>query len=270
MNYIFKNQKLITEKQAQISIRERGFLFGDGIFETLKIIDGKIFDFKAHEARIKAALKVLKFSADISDLEKKSLQLIKKNKIKNGILRISISRGIGSRGYLPTYESDALIIIETFLDRKIPKKIRLGISKNITPKLPFKSMNALPYILTKIAAEEKKCFDLVMVSDKKFIAETSSANIFWVKNNVIYTPHENCGIVLGTIRSKLLKISSLKIKKVKAKISALKNADEIFLTNSAFLILPVDELEIANKIYKKPTKKVAKKVLPLLLVPHSQ
>lgn len=241
--YIYKNQKLISETQAQISIHERGFLFGDGIFETCKIINGKIFDFSAHEKRIKSALKILKFSADIENLEKNSLNLIKKNQLKNGILKISISRGIGSIGYLPTYESAALIIIQTFEDRQLPKKITLGISKITTPKLPFKSMNSLPYILAKIEASEKKYFDCVMLSDKKFIAETSSSNIFWVKNGAIFTPDESCDIVLGTVRERVLKNSLVKIKKVKVRISALKNADEIFLTNSAFLILSVDEFD---------------------------
>ncbi len=264
-NYIYKNHQLILETQAKVSIHERGFLFGDGIFETLKIINGEIFDFKAHESRIKKALKTLKFSAEISDLEKKSLNLIKKNSIKNGILRISISRGIGSAGYLPTYESKALIIIETLAERKMPKKIRLGISKITTPKIPFKSMNALPYILTKIEAQEKNCFDCVMLSDKKFIAETSSANIFWVKNGIIYTPHESCNIMLGTVREKLLKITSLKIKKVKVKISTLKNADEIFLTNSSYLILSVDELELNENYRRKLHKRIAKTIYPILL-----
>ncbi len=239
--YIFKNQKLVEEKQATISIRERGFLFGDGIFETCKISNGKIYDFKSHEDRICKGIKELKFFVEIADLEKRSQQLIRKNQIKNGILRISISRGIGSVGYLPTYESKPLVIIETLVERKLPEKICLGVSKIVAPKTAFKSMNALPYVLNKIAAQEYNFFDCVMLSEKNFIAETSSANIFWVKNGKIFTPAESCGILPGTIRSKLLKISPLKISTVEAKISALKNADEIFLTNSSFLVLPVDE-----------------------------
>jgi len=257
--HVIKNHRLIEETQAQISIHERGFLFGDGIFETLKISRGKIYDFDAHFKRIEAALKILKFSAEISELEKRSQKLIKKNKIKNGILRISISRGSGSIGYLPTYENKPLIIIETLRERELPKKITLGISKITAPKIPFKSMNALPYIMNKIAASEEKKFDLVMLSEKKFIAETSSANIFWVKNGQIFTPHESCNIVLGCIRKKLLKMPELKIKEAKAKISALKNADEIFLTNSAFLLLCVDEF-----MEKKLQKTIGSKLKKLL------
>jgi len=253
--FIFKNHQLVKETQAQVSINERGFLFGDGIFETCKIFNGKIYDYKAHESRIKAGLKALKFSADISDLEKKSYQLIKKNAAKNGILRISISRGIGSSGYLPTYESKALIIIQTSELRKIPSKISLGISSLKKPPLNSLPVNCkitqgLNSTLVKIEAQEKKLFDCVMLSQENFICETSSANIFWVKNGKIFTPAKSCDILLGSIRARLLKISPLKIKEVKAKISTLKNADEIFLTNSAFLLLPVDEF-MGKKLQKK-------------------
>lgn len=271
--YIIKNHRIIAEKQAQISINERGFLFGDGIFETCRIFNGKIYNFTAHKNRIKAGLTALKFSAEIDDLEKKSLQLIKKNQVKNGLLRISISRGIGSLGYLPTYKSEPLIIIQTLPLRKITaKKITLGFSTIKKPPqnsqtTSCKTAQALPYILNKISATEQKLFDCVMLSQENFISETSSANIFWVKNNQIFTPSEACDIVLGTIRDKLLKISPHKIKLVKAKISDLKNADEIFLTNTSFLILAVDELvwkESGKKISKKLTNNFTKKLLKLL------
>jgi branched-chain amino acid aminotransferase len=259
--FIFKNQQLIEESQAQISIGERGFLFGDGIFETCKISNRKIYDYKAHETRIKAGLKALKFHAEIADLEEKSLQLIAKNQVENGILRISISRGIGSAGYLPTYESKALTIIQTLPARKLPPKISLGISSLRAPQNSFgKSMNALPYLLTKIAAQEENLFDSVMLSTKNFIAETSSANIFWVKNDKIFTPAKTCNILPGTVRGRLLKISPLKIFETEAKISALKNADEIFLTNSSFLLLNVDEFA-GRKLQKNHGEELSKLLL---------
>ena len=249
-NYIFKNHQLIQEKQATISIKDRGLLFGDGIFETCKIVNDKIRNFKAHEARIKEGLKTLKFSAEISELEKNSLQLIKKNKIENGILKIIISRGSGSLGYLPTYESEPLILIQTFLPRELPKKITLGISSQVTPaKNLGKTLNSLPYVLAKIEAVENKLFDCVMLSPQKFIAETSSANIFWVKNGRIFTSPKSCGIVCGTTRSLILKNSPAKIFEKAAKISALKNADEIFLTNAASSVLSVDEF-LGRKLQK--------------------
>lgn len=270
--FVFKNHQLIEEKQVQVSINERAFLFGDGIFETCKIFNGKIYDFKNHQARIIKGLKALKFSAEIGDLEKKSSQLIKKNNVKNGILRISISRGIGSFGYLPAENSQSLIIIQTLEERNLLQKISLGISKIKKPSrnsLPIdcKTMQALPFVLTKIEAKEKNLFDCVMLSQENFISETSSANIFWVKKGKIYTASKACDILPGTIRKKLLKISPTKIFEVKARLNVLKNAEEIFLTNSSSLVIAVDELVFLNrgkKIIKKLQKNFGNKFLELL------
>ena len=133
--FIFKNNQLLEKSLANISSDERGFLFGDGVFETCKIFNGKIYDFESHLARISGALEVFKISAELSNLEQKSNQLIKKNQVRNGILRISISRGIGSSGYLPTNQSRPLIIIKAIdtdhLPNNFPKRISLGIELKI-------------------------------------------------------------------------------------------------------------------------------------------
>lgn len=240
--YVFKNQQLILQTQAKISISERGFLFGDGIFETCKIYNSKIYDFSSHLKRINFGLKNLKIDADISNLENKALKLIAKNQIKNGILKISISRGIGSVGYLPISNIKPLIIIQTLPQRKLPKNIKIGVStQNLSSKNLGKTMNGLTYILSKIEAKENGFFDNVILSNLGNIGETSSANIFWIKDNQIFTSPQETQIVLGTKRQKLFEISPFKITEKMANLDELKQADEIFLTNSSFLILPIDE-----------------------------
>ncbi len=253
--YIIKNHRLIEEKQAQISINERGFLFGDGVFETCKIYNGKIYDFKAHKTRLTQGLKALQISCNIANLEQDCLKLIKKNQIKNGILRISISRGIGSIGYFPT-SNKSLIIIQTLKNRTIPKEIILTISDIKKPSqnsfpINHKTANALPYILNKLYAKKNKCFDAIMLTQENYISETSAANIFWVKDGKIYTPSKDCDILEGTIRSKLLKHSPIKIIEKKASLNELKQADEIFLSNASSLIILVDKLILFDKNDKK-------------------
>lgn len=250
--FVLINNKITETKNAKISINQRSCLFGDGIFETCLIENGVIYNFNAHKNRIKAGLDALKFNIEIDDLESQSYKLIKKNQVKNAILRISISRGIGSVGYLPTYKSKPLIIIQTLARRKIKtKKIILGIGSTKKPpsnSLPIncKSMQSLPYTLNKIEAQENGWFDAIMLSQENYISETSSANIFWVKDGKIYTPSKNCDIVLGTIRDKILK--EFRVNEVTAEITTLQNADEIFLTNVSYLVLPVDELLVGKKI----------------------
>jgi aminodeoxychorismate lyase len=261
------NKKFIKETQALVSIGDRAFRFGDGIFETLKIMSGKIHIYRAHQDRLLKGLSALKIHTDISSLERDCYKLIKKNSIENGILRISISRGSQSVGYYSKKACEPLVIIEAMKEKiTLPKKIRLGISKikaqkKIKQLQHCKTMQSLNYILAKNSAIENGNFDDVMLDSRGFVSEASSANIFWIKNAKIYTPSLDCDLLPGVVRKKLLEKFDVKITQTRAKIARLKEADEIFLTNSILLALPVDELVIdGEKIkYKKTlTKEVIK------------
>lgn len=266
MGYVLINRKFVLERSASISITQRACRFGDGIFETCRIIDGVIYNYSLHEARIFKGLAALQIYATITNLKNDCYHLIQKNQIKNGILRISISRGDGSIGYLPTQKIEPLIIIETTAARKIDdKKIIIGISKIKAPKRSrilqnCKTMQSLNYILAKINAKKYEHFDDVMLSEEGFISECSSANIFWVKNNKIFTPSAKCDALLGSVRGKILRDFPLKINLVEASVRRLCAADEIFLTNASFLVLAVDEL-IFGKKRLKMQKSVGNQIL---------
>ena len=245
--FIYKNEQILNHHEALISIDERGFLFGDGLFETCRFIDKKIINFEAHLARIKIGLVNLKLNANIQNIETKCYNLIKKNNLQDGIIRISISRGIGSKGYLPTNETPNLVIIQTKELPNPPQNADLTICDINPPPFKFKSANALQYVLAKIFAHENNFYDAIMLDEKGYICETSSANIFWIKDQIIYTPSDNLNMVRGTIRQALIELKDLKIKCGKFKISSLKNADEVFVTNSTLLILPIDKIAFRNK-----------------------
>ncbi|MBL6664504.1 MAG: aminotransferase class IV family protein [Rickettsiales bacterium] len=258
--FIYKNQRLTTQTQAKISINERGYLFGDGIFETCLVQNHRIYDFERHLKRLIFGLKNLKINFNSTNLEKKCQKLIDKNKVKNGILKIQISRGQGSIGYLPKKNNKALLLITTQNSRPRPQNISLGISSYKTPNQYLgKTSNALNYILSKIEAKENNHFDAIMLDQNQNIAETSSANIFWVKNNQIFTPPTSTNLIPGTKREKLLEISPIKITEKLAKIDELENIDEIFLSNSAYLILPVSKFQ-----NQKLKTDISKKLLKIL------
>ena len=159
-------------------------------------------------------------------------------------------------GYLPAEKIQPLFIVETIAEKKITTSpIIVGISKIKAPNLSgilqkCKTMQGLNYILAKIAAKKSGHFDDILLSEKGFVSECSSSNIFWVKNNKIFTSSAKCNILFGTTRDKILKKFPIKINLVEARLSRLKNADEIFLTNSNFLALAVDELVTNNKKIK--------------------
>lgn len=266
-NYTLINKKIVLSSKALISVKERACRFGDGVFESLKIVNGKIYDYKSHENRLIRGLKALKINADISDLEKDSCKLIAENKIKNGMLRIAISRGNGSMGYLPKDGILPLIIIETAQEIKIiSKRIKLGISKVRLLKRPLflqkcKTMQSLQYILAKISSKQTGHFDDIMLSQRGFIGECSSSNIFWIKNNKIYTPSLKCDILPGTIRNKILR--KFKVNAVETKVERLKEADEVFLTNSNFLVIAIDEIIFKDQKVKYK-KEFSKRILDFI------
>ncbi|MFT6332566.1 MAG: aminodeoxychorismate lyase [Lentimonas sp.] len=257
MKYVILNHKLIESGKAGISPADRGFRFGDGIFETCLIANGVIYNWSAHFARLEAGLKAIKIPFISRKLLTCCEELIKNNNVKNGILRIAISRGVGSLGYLPKQNIKPTLLIETL--KKPPKTkslIKLMISSYQKPSLNslpvnYKLANGLNSTLTRIEAVEKGFFDGITLNDKNQVCETSSANIFWVKDDVVFTPHLDCGCLNGTIRSKIIESPMIEVRLVKAVFEDLLDADEVFLTNVALPILNVDAIEQVKFTDKK-------------------
>ncbi len=248
MKYCSINYKIIKENDAKISINERGFLFGDGVFETCLVNSGKIYNFLAHFKRLQSGIKSIKIDFDLSKLEENIYKLIAKGNIKNSLIRIYISRGIGSLGYLPKKDIQPLITIQ---ERDLPKKnndpidLYLGKITKISKKsLPInnKIAQGLNSTLAKMEAEENNCFDSILLNEDDEICETSSANIFWVKDKILYTPHQDCGILSGTMRQKIIDLSPIKVIETKSKLAELKAADEVFISNISCKIIKVKKI----------------------------
>lgn len=250
-NFVFINDELIEEAQAQISIFERGFMFGDAIFETCLVADSKLRFFDDHLRRLSYGLGVLKIKADISKLSFLAKTLIKYNNLSEGTLKISISRGIGSEGYLPTKDCSPLIVMQTNIPSPTPPSITLGISSTICPiSYGFKTANSIPYIIAKIEAKENNWFDSVMLSKEGLICETSCANIFWVKKGKIYTPNHDCNIIRGVIRNRIMQLPSFTVFEVRVKLEELFDADEVFITNSRITALAINKIELPTQFTK--------------------
>ena len=250
----------MPKQKALISAQDRGFRFGDGVFETCLINDGIIYNFEAHLKRLNDGLMAIKIKFYSTNLLQSCYQLIKKNNIQNGYLRIAVSRGVGSIGYLPIKNIIPTLVIETLPKSPKPKSpIKLLISSIEKPSIKslpinYKLMQGLNSTLAKIEAVENSCFDALILNHKQQICETSSANIFWIKDDVLYTPHPDCGCLQGTIREKIITLSPIKIRLIKAKLDNLLNADEIFITNVAIGVLMVDKIanqEFLNKKYSR-------------------
>lgn len=260
MQYCSINYQITPEKKALISINERGFLFGDGVFETCRFSQNNIYNFHSHLNRLKLGLEAIKIDFDLSDLEENIKNLIAKNDLNEGLTRIYISRGQGSSGYDPNENIKPLIIIQT---KKLPKKpsnpINLWVSKykkisNKSLPIHYKlAAQGLNSTLVKLEAKENNCFDGILLDENNNICETSCANIFWVKNQTLFTPSKNCDILFGTIREKILQLAqekNIQTKEVETNLDEILEADEVFITNISYKILKINSILPKNKIFK--------------------
>ncbi|MFN4226680.1 MAG: aminotransferase class IV [Candidatus Ratteibacteria bacterium] len=247
------NGKKVSEKEINFGHLRRGFLYGDGIFETMISFNKKIFRFEEHWNR-------MVFGAKICGLDVPNKKLIEKLIIDNlkeefCYIRLNLWRKrpetISPENQK---ETNFLIIIRDF--KPYPEKfykegIMCGISKkikrnNLSVISKIKSLNFLENIILKIEAEKERCDDMIVLDNSGYISEGSVSNIFFVKKDVIHTPSCECGCLEGITRKVVFEIcekENIKIKEGRFKIDFLSDCDEIFLTNTLMGIMPVREIK---------------------------
>ena len=241
--YAYVKGRIVPENEAVISISERGFRLGDGVFETMRVAGGSIYARDLHLARLKQGLTALKINAgqEWETLPATIEQVITKNTMTDGIVRVSISRGIGSYGYLPFEATTPTCVIQVMpgLSGRV-EPIDLWYAPAIQSSgIAYKSMQAMPYIMARMEAHEQGCFEALLLSKDGQIAETSSANIFWVRHNRLYTPSLAVGIVDGVMRRRVMAVSPYPVEEGHYTMEDIYGADEVFITNVAWLIVPV-------------------------------
>lgn len=254
------NGKVKSKKEIYFSTLKRGFLYGDGIFETLISRNFKIFRFSEHYNRLKKGAEIcnleIKSKKEIEETIQKHL---KKFNIKNGYIRINLWRKTGKRVIPEGKKANTLIIIKKYMP--YPSSFyRNGIICIISKKIfrsahsisnNLKSLNFLENILGKIEAKENGCEETIFLNTDGFITETTVSNIFFVRDNKVYTPSPECGILEGITRKTVIGICRKnKIKVVEGKFypEILSKCSEVFLTNTLMGIMPVKSI---NGFFKK-------------------
>lgn len=263
-DWVFFKDQFCKESEARVSISDRAFRFGDGIFETMLVHQKKIFDFTCHSERIKNGLEYYWIKLDTSELEKICHQLIEKNNLTDGYIRIIISRGenpAGAIGYLAK-KTQPYMIVQSFA-KELPeyKKLRLSISSfPATQDRPAKTLSSLDYSMSMLEAERKGFDNALILNKENKICETASGNIFWIKNNKIYTPSTKLPLIPGTVRKKI--IEAYQVIEGVFDVSELKDADEIFMTNIGTLVAGISEI---GSIYKSKSFDASQKIYDELI-----
>ena len=254
MKKTFVNGKIVPSKKAVVSVMDRGFLYGDGVFETMRAYGGSVFCLGEHVNRMLTALKILKIRIPY---DKKTLcRLVEKtvrvNRLKDAYVKIVVTRGPAAPGIDPSAGSVATVIIFAAPLKALPRKYyTVGVSvefpcvrrneESFTARI--KSLNYLDNILARHEVRGRGAYEPVFLNSKGNVTETSTANVFIVRGDRVYTPPPTAGILPGITREVVMRLAGkyLDNKLIQKDISKKEflSADEIFLTNSIGELIPV-------------------------------
>ena len=234
-----------------VSVQDRGFRYGDGVFETLAVQSGVPYQFDWHLRRLVDGLRAIKIECQINAIYEDCKRLLKKNHLQNGLLRIQVTRGIGSIGYLPDRshpQAGPTVVIETAPLPEAPTEAvslwHSHYAKISLQSLPvqYKLAQGLNSTLARLEAHENHCFEALLLNVQGQLCETSSGNLFWVKDHKLYTPALSCGLLEGATRAAILRLSPYRVEEVEAGIEALAEAEAVFITNVIWHAIAVSRL----------------------------
>ncbi len=256
--WVYLNERFVKDDQARISVFDRGFLYGDGIFETLRIHHARPLFLDRHLHRLRRSCESIGLRLPIPEPHWEALlrELVERNRLERTMIRITISRGVGDMGLEPSEGPEPTIVL---FPRPLPRLtedqrehgVRIAIlhtRRQPSCALPshVKSLNYLNNVLAKQEAIEAHTFDGLLLNTDGYLAECTTSNIFFVKNQRLHTPSLQCGILPGITREIVLELAReerIDIQEGTYRPEALIEANECFLTNSGFGILPVSMID---------------------------
>jgi branched-chain amino acid aminotransferase len=255
---VYISGKFFDKENAKISVFDHGFLFGDGVFEGMRSYNGKVFRLREHMIRLWNSAKslMIEIPMTLEEMEAATNETLKINHIKNGYVRLIVTRGIGTLGLDAHLCKNAQVVIiadhlalypaehyEKGLDIVTASTVRTNPSM-VSPQI--KSLNYLNNILAKIEGHRSGCVEALMLNTKGEVAECTGDNIFIIANGVLHTPPPEAGILEGITRRTVLEIAAdmgIPIKEAPMTRHDIFVADECFLTGSAAELIPVVKLD---------------------------
>jgi branched-chain amino acid aminotransferase len=255
---IWLDGKLVDEADAKITVFDHGLLYGDGVFEGIRVYNGKIFEMETHIRRLYESARVIRLDIPMSKdkLVKAVEKTVEANDIINGYVRLVVTRGVGTLGLNPfVCENSRLFIIADNIQlypeelyEKGMKIISATTVRNHPLALPpqVKSLNYLNSILAKIEALDNDVPEAIMYNHEGYVAEATADNVFIVKNGVIYTPPVEAGALEGITRNIVIKLAreeNLKVVEKNLTRFDLYICDEFFLTGTAAEVIGIVEID---------------------------
>ncbi|KFN11079.1 MULTISPECIES: branched-chain-amino-acid transaminase [Paenibacillus] len=255
---IYLDGEFVTKDQAKVSVFDHGFLYGDGIFEGIRIYNGNIFKCKEHLDRLYDSAKSIMLDIPLTyqEMEDALVETLRRNELRSGYIRLIVSRGAGNLGLDPNRcpKATVVIIVEQLAIyseeayktglKAVSVSTRRNVPDALNPKI--KSLNYLNNVLVKIQSNLAGAGEAIMMNAQGYVTEGSGDNIFIVKNGVITTPPCYLGALEGITRQAIIEICERKGYKLKEEPFTLHDvyvADEVFLTGTAAEVIAVREVD---------------------------
>lgn len=255
---VYIDGKFFEEKNAKISVFDHGLLYGDGVFEGIRAYNGRVFKLKEHVERLFYSAKAILLAIPISPAQVSAavLATCRRNKIKDGYIRLVVTRGVGTLGLNPNRCKQPSVVVIADRIQLYPEKmyqegmaiVTVPTTRNLPNALnpAIKSLNYLNNILAKIEANNAGCEEAVMLNSLGNVAECTGDNIFIVKGKQLMTPPLSAGALYGITRGVVLEMGR------EAGLTSLEpdltrydlfNADECFLTGTGAELIPVVKID---------------------------
>jgi branched-chain amino acid aminotransferase len=256
--WIFLGGKFVKKEDAVVSVYDHGFLYGDGVFEGIRVYSGNVFRLDAHLKRLYESAQsiMLKIPYTHEEMTQLIVETIRKNQLESAYIRVVVSRGKGNLGLDPSSCSNPNVIIIAEELTMYPKefyehgiKIASVASRRNRPDVlspQIKSLNYLNNILVKLEANQVGVQEALMLNDQGYVTEGSADNIFIVKNGVIFTPPVYLGALEGITRNAILDVAranGLEVREQPFTRHDVYVADEVFLTGTAVEVIAVIEVD---------------------------
>jgi aminodeoxychorismate lyase len=252
---VFLNGAFLPAERAMISVFDRGFLYGDGLFETIRAMDGRLPLWESHWSRLRRGLEALQLPVvSGKDLHGHARELLRRNRLRDAIVRISVARGTGVRGYSPRGADRPTWVISArpapALDEALPAPYRLHTASLRVMAgdclAAFKTSSKLLHVLARAEAEQAGANDALVLNQHGRVAETASANIFWFEADRVCTPPLSEGGLAGVTRAFVMAIHSRtgsRCIEMEQDREGLIRSAGVFLTSSGLGVVEVTALD---------------------------
>jgi len=251
----YLNGSLIPTSQARVPVLDYGFLFGYGLYETIRAYEGKLFRLDAHLERLEGSAQKIGIRLDLPALRQGVLDTVRANGFSDTRVRITVSIGEGTMTHsVASCQTPTVLVLAGEYHPFTQDKYEHGFSVTVSPirrnsRSPvtfMKSANSMENMLARQQARESGADESLFLNDRNCITEASGSNVFLVEDSIVKTPRLKNGILPGVTRAAVFELTDqtgLEIKESDLRLGQLRAADEAFLSNSLIEVMPLTAVD---------------------------